>query len=405
VFLCVSIILAVAIPTPTVDQARTFKITLALAAAGIAAGIPGLLNLEMSSGKLLAIKGTGAFAAFLIVFFFNPVSGSPASSTAASHPDLGQVASALFTPSAIAMSPQGEPTKPAIVELAPTLTEGKATPNSLPATNSTAVSVPIPATATPSPTAIPGLTITDPIGMELVAVPDGHFLMGSEPTLDDQAKPDEQPSHSVNLAKFYIGKHEVTNIQYAAFLAATAHTPPPQWASRLPKGEERYPVVGITWYDAIAFADWLSRTTHREFRLPTEAEWEKACRGTDGGIYPWGGTPPSAEMANFGGRFNRTTPAGAYSPTGDSAYRATDMAGNVWEYTASLWGQSQNEPAYVYPYVSSDGREALDAPVGMLRVLRGGAYGDNDIRCARRIGYKPDGTGYQSTGFRVVMTP
>ena len=143
--------------------------------------------------------------------------------------------------------------------------------------------------------------------MELVAVPAGPFFMGSDPTLDDQAKPDEQPSHSMNLAKFYIGKHEVTNIQYAAFLAATAHTPPPQWTNRLPKSEEGYPVVGITWYDAIAFVDWLSRTTHREFRLPTEAEWEKACRGTDGGIYPWGGTPPSAKMANFGGQFNRTT--------------------------------------------------------------------------------------------------
>ena len=123
VFLCVSIVLAVVIPTPTDNQATTFKVTLALAAAGIAAGIPGLFNLEMSSGKLLAIKSTGAFAAFLIVFFFNPVSGSPAPSTAASRPDPAQAASALSTPSAIAMSPQFEPTKTAIAELAPTPTE------------------------------------------------------------------------------------------------------------------------------------------------------------------------------------------------------------------------------------------------------------------------------------------
>jgi formylglycine-generating enzyme required for sulfatase activity len=232
--------------------------------------------------------------------------------------------------------------------------------------------------AAPKPDA---LTITSPIRLELVRVPAGKFLMGSDPAKDKDARDDEQPQHSVYVPGFYIAKYAVTNVQYVAFVRAVKHSLPGGWeGGKIPAGKENHPVVNVSWHDAIAFCVWLGRETGRLFRLPTEAEWEKAARGTKGRIYPWGDEPPTPALCNFDGNVNDTTPVGRYSPRGDSPYGCADVAGNVFEWTHSLYGG--------YPYDPADGREDLEAGefIEDRRVLRGGAFYDDvrSVRCAAR---------------------
>jgi formylglycine-generating enzyme required for sulfatase activity len=134
------------------------------------------------------------------------------------------------------------------------------------------------------------LAVHAPIYIELVRVPSGEFLMGSDPTKDrhgDREK--EQPQHLVFLHEYYIGRYPVTNFQYAAFVRSTAHQMPRSWKNgEFPSGKENHPVSDVSWNDAIAFCKWLSQASGKPFRLPSEAEWEKAARGTDGRIFPWG---------------------------------------------------------------------------------------------------------------------
>jgi formylglycine-generating enzyme required for sulfatase activity len=124
--------------------------------------------------------------------------------------------------------------------------------------------------------------------------------------------------------------------------------------------------VYVTWHDAMAYCRWLARVTGRAYRLPSEAEWEKAARGTDGRIWPWGNKWDSKRCNSREGGPGNTTPVGQYSPQGDSPYGCVDMAGNVWEWTLSLLKD--------YPYDPKDGRE--DAQAEGRRRLRGGAFFD-----------------------------
>jgi formylglycine-generating enzyme required for sulfatase activity len=250
-----------------------------------------------------------------------------------------------------------------------------------------------------SQTAPDVLTITSPIHLELVRVPAGGFLMGSDPAKDKLSCPDEQPQHRVYVAEFYIGKYPVTEIQYATFMAATGHSAPHGWKeeNKTPSNARNYAVVDVSWYDAVAFCEWLSQETDRAFRLPTEAEWEKAARGNDARIYPWGNDPPTNELCNFNDSM-MWTEAGSFSPQGDSPYGCADMAGGVWEWTQSIHR--------AYPYDSADGRENLEAEG--RRVQRGGCAGDplEYVRCALRNYENPDHRGYgYGTGFRLVTVP
>ncbi len=224
------------------------------------------------------------------------------------------------------------------------------------------------------------IVLEEPIRLELIRIPAGEFLMGSDPAKDSQAFDGELPQPRVDLSEYYIGKYDVTNAQYQAFARATEYEPPRDWEDgRIPVGKENHPVVHVSWHDAVAFCEWLSQKTGREFRLPTEAEWEKAARGTDGREYPWGNEPPTPDLCNFGMNVGHTTPVGQY-PKGASPYDVLDMVGNVWEWTDSQYDQS-----------------------GPRRVVRGGSYihhAGREFRCAFRLDITP-GSRHFDLGFRV----
>ncbi len=128
-----------------------------------------------------------------------------------------------------------------------------------------------------------GVRIIEP---EMVRVPEGWFGMGCESGRDD-----ERPAHRVWVDAFELAAHQVTNEEYGCFLAATRHPEPPCWADAN-FNHPRMPVVAVSWHEAVAYCDWLSRATRKLYRLPTEAEWERAARGDAEGLaYPWGDAP------------------------------------------------------------------------------------------------------------------
>jgi formylglycine-generating enzyme required for sulfatase activity len=243
-----------------------------------------------------------------------------------------------------------------------------------------------------------------PFEPKLILIPAGEFLMGSDPQQDEDAGDEEQPQHLLSLPDYYLAKTPVTNAQYRAFVLATGHEEPEGWTNRTPpRGEEDHPVVHVSWYDARDYCLWLSEVTGRGYGLPSEAEWEKGARGTDGRIHLWGDRWDATRCKSGEGDLAETTSVHAY-PQGASPYGVLDMTGNVWEWTRSLWGRGEN-PDYRYPYRANDGRENLAAGQKIVRVLRGGAFFDDGSgRCAFRTGpepYRED----EDIGFRVVVRP
>ena len=128
-----------------------------------------------------------------------------------------------------------------------------------------------------------------PIQFDWVTIPASEFLMGSDKQEDPLARDNEVPQHRLYLPAFQIARYPVTNAQYQVFVAATNRQAPDHWDDgRIPTDRENHPVINVSWYDARAFCDWMSDVTNQTIRLPSEAEWEKAARGTDGRIWPWG---------------------------------------------------------------------------------------------------------------------
>jgi formylglycine-generating enzyme required for sulfatase activity len=237
---------------------------------------------------------------------------------------------------------------------------------------------------------------------ELVLIPAGPFLMGSDPRRDPHAHEREQPQHSLFLPDFYLARVPVTNAQYAAFVQSAGYPSPEHWPDgNPPPGKEEHPVVNASWYDALAYCRWLSQLSGRSYRLPSEAEWEKAARGEKGRLYPWGDAWDAGRCNSKESGRDDTTPGGAF-PLGASPYGLLDMAGNVYQWTLSLWGRDIKEPAFGYPYDPADGREELEADQGVLRVLRGGAYfyDARYARTAHRVKSYPDYR-VRTRGFRV----
>jgi formylglycine-generating enzyme required for sulfatase activity len=211
--------------------------------------------------------------------------------------------------------------------------------------------------------------IYHPLAMEWVTVPAGEFQMGS-----DSGSPDERPFHTVYLDTYEIGKYEVTNKQYYQCVKARMCSVPKNGIYTSPEYLD-HPVAVVSWYDANTFCRWNKQNGH----LPTEAEWEKAARGTDGRTYPWGDAIDET-YANYvaGG----TTEVGHY-PKGVSPYGAYDMAGNVWEWVADWYDHNY--------YANSPKRNPLGPESGDSRVLRGGSWNLNqsDLRSAIRNWHNP----------------
>jgi formylglycine-generating enzyme required for sulfatase activity len=255
---------------------------------------------------------------------------------------------------------------------------------------------------------------------DMVTIPAGEFWMGvSSKQIDYLLEHEswaedwyhnnlfqvERPYHRVHTGPYEIGRAPVSNMEYHLFVWETGYRTPNHWVGFHYNEEEAHcPVVGVSRYDALAYCEWLAYqmaefnegdTEEYHYRLPTEAEWERAARGADGRLYPWGNDFDPWRCNTAESAKGATTPANSYSPSGDSPFGVTDMAGNVWEWTGSVL-----KP---YPYKADDGREALGPKDAC--VIRGGAwyYSHKLARCAARESVLP---GYisSSLGFRIART-
>lgn len=226
--------------------------------------------------------------------------------------------------------------------------------------------------------------------------------------------PNSTPPHAVEVADFRIGLYPVTNARYRAFVEATGRP----WASidGLQADRANAPAVDLTWHDATAFCAWITGVwraegrIHRDevARLPTEPEWERAARGDqpdagDAIVYPWqGGWGPDFANSEATG-FNDTCTVGLF-PAGRSPYGCYDMAGQVWEWATTLWGDDMATPSFAYPY-ANDGREAETADPSVRRVLRGGCFSSGATKacCTYRGSLEPNGR-WRGNGFRIVVS-
>jgi formylglycine-generating enzyme required for sulfatase activity len=262
-----------------------------------------------------------------------------------------------------------------------------------------------------------------------VEIPQDAFRMG-----------EGKEEHKLELPIYYIGRYPVTVAQFGAFVEAGGYREPHYWKEAQAAGiwqdgkvkgrldddprvkpveyggsleSANHPVVGITWYEMVAYCRWLTeqlcawqgtpeplarllRKEHWEVQLPSEAQWEKAARGTDGRVYPWV-SDPDPNRANYDKTGIGATSAVGCFPGGRSPYDVEDLSGNVWEWTRSLYRG--------YPYDPKDGREVLDAGSDQSRVLRGGAFSNvRYVRCAWRNWDYPGSRSYDY-GFRLVLSP
>jgi formylglycine-generating enzyme required for sulfatase activity len=226
--------------------------------------------------------------------------------------------------------------------------------------------------------------------MQLVYIPQGEFLMGS----NDQDDPVSQPAHKVYLDAFWIDKTEVTNAMYAKCVQNRKCLEPLAISGLNPYyGKETYandPVIYASWYYAKMYCSWAGR------RLPTEAQWEKAARGSgDERLYPWGNKLPDMSLLNFDGNIGQPVAVDRYI-LGASPYGVLNMEGNLREWVADWFS-----PVYYQdlPYANPKG-----PPTGTLKSLRGSAYDDHirESRVFERFGHDPTSAG-RNRGFRCAV--
>ena len=228
---------------------------------------------------------------------------------------------------------------------------------------------------------------------DMILIPAGEFIMGTD---SEEANADQKPAHQVYLDAFYIDKHEVTNAEYEEFILAGGYKKKEFWTEEgwdciqkfqfggdewyqvetpLQYGENSvstdpdHPVIGASWYEAKAYANWAGK------RLPTEAEWEKAARGTDGRFYPWGNEMDFSRLSYFP-HVTKVQTVGSFA-NGASPYGVLDMAGSVWEWCTDWYGESY--------YSQSPQKHPTGPDKGEYRVLRGGGW--NSIRLQLRCPY------------------
>ena len=272
---------------------------------------------------------------------------------------------ATATPRPVLTTPATAPEAPATGSpspIGPQTPRPSAIPTSIPSPTPTAAALAAPSLPTVTSTASQVTSAKD--GMTLIAIPAGDFLMGSD-SADASASNDSKPVHTVTLDAYWIDQSEVTNAMYIDCVAAGA-CPEPMWTrsdSRVNylgnPAFSNYPVVGVSWGEASSYCAWVGG------RLPTEAEWEKAARGENGWLFPWGNDPPTAERANYDSLNLDTAAVGSY-PLGTSPYGLFDMAGNAWEWVADWYSTNY--------YETSLAESPLGPETGTERVVRGGDW-------------------------------
>jgi formylglycine-generating enzyme required for sulfatase activity len=232
------------------------------------------------------------------------------------------------------------------------------------------------------------------IVLVVVPIPAGPFWLGSSPD-DFEAPENTKPGREVYLPEYRIGRYPVTNVEYARFVAAAKYHTPEHWIDgQVPAGLEDHPVVNVDFDDASAYCHWLSETTRQSWRLPTEAEWEKAARGPlpNKQRFVWGNDWRSDACNSEEAGRGTTTPVSAFEPINCSVFDVIDMAGNVWEWVASLYE----------PFPGSVHTTLTHGPA--YRVVRGGSYHNpgKDSRVYIRGRYKLD-VKRPYLGFRIVL--
>ena len=225
---------------------------------------------------------------------------------------------------------------------------------------------------------------------DIVVIPESFFLMGSE-----HGQENERPCHRIWVDRFALGKFPVTNREYKVFVAETQAAASPFWSDPMVAADDQ-PVVGVNWHDATAYCRWLSQRTGKEFRLPSEAEWERAARGKlEGALYPWGDEPPSERpYAGCDPKTGGPARVGANEPNDFGLY---DMSEGVHEWCADFYD-------YNY-YRYSPERNPQGPASGQRRVSRGGSWRHRIkfSRCAARSSLPPSFK-YADYGFRVALT-
>ena len=250
----------------------------------------------------------------------------------------------------------------------------------------------------------------DPM-LGFIEIPEGEFLMGSDPDKDRYSEKREMPQHKLNLSRYYISKYPVTVSQYSNYIEVSKK----KINFDLKKYNQygNHPVVMVNWHEAVEYCEWLTDQLKKslelpedirkllqdqdwQIRLPSEAEWEKAARGVDGRIYPWGDKFEKDRLNCYELQLGTTSSAGCFGE-GASPYKVLEMSGNVWEWTQTKWG---NE----YPYNFNDGREDMNRDTA--RVARGGAwdYSAWYCRAAYRYWFNPE-LRYDGLGFRLCLAP
>ena len=270
----------------------------------------------------------------------------------------------------------------------------------------------------------PPRVVNDGYG-DYVLVPAGTFRMGDNL---NEGWARERPVHAVELDAYYIGRVEMSNGEWRKFRDDTGYDDPKMWPGGrvVPRDQvpywsqvnnhgggtpdsDSYPLLGVNWDAAVAYCNWLSAKTGKTYRLPTEAEWEKAARGTDGRRYPWG-NDVDRSVANFVGAqtYDTGMPVGYFdgSKRGErqtrsnaSPYGALDMAGNVMEWCSDWYSQDY--------YATSPRRNPKGPTDGAYRVVRGGSFFVEpfDLRSAARSAAWPSFQGHRMIGFRAVREP
>jgi formylglycine-generating enzyme required for sulfatase activity len=240
---------------------------------------------------------------------------------------------------------------------------------------------------------IPKLAWEEVFGQPMVWVPASAFLMGSDKSRDSNANDDELPQHSVTLPSYWIGRFPVSVARWKLFVKENDYKPD----EKSLQDPDDHPARYVNWNDAMVYCKWLSEKSGLPVTLPSEAEWEKAARGTDGRIYPWGDEFDKDKCNTSESGIKNTTPVGMYSPAGDSPYGCADMAGNIWE-----WTRSKFKP---YPYNAEDGRENLEGTDA--RVVRGGSWDYRRLfaRASLRSNFDSPNLRRSLYSFRVVVRP